>query len=71
MAKKKKNPVKDQVWIDAGKLANHKQEPWKLPLPDFIEELYFKRLKKDRPKVVKSTLMLHKQHGKNVIKSMW
>ena len=37
-----------------GKLANHKQEPWKLPLPDFIEELYFKRFKKDRPVVVKS-----------------
>lgn len=37
-----------------GKLANHKQEPWKLPLPDFVEELYFKRFKKDRPVVVKS-----------------
>ncbi|MCF8304237.1 MAG: hypothetical protein K9I94_13255 [Bacteroidales bacterium] len=23
-----------------GKLANHKQEPWKLPLPKFIEEIY-------------------------------
>ena len=22
-----------------GKLANHKQEPWKLPLPQFIEQL--------------------------------
>ncbi len=22
-------------------LANHKQEPWKAPLPVFIEELYF------------------------------
>ena len=26
-----------------GKLDNHKQEPWKLPLPRFIEELYVKR----------------------------
>jgi hypothetical protein len=26
-----------------GKIDNHKQEPWKLPLPEFIEELYFKR----------------------------
>ena len=26
-----------------GKIDNHKQEPWKLPLPQFIEELYFKR----------------------------
>ncbi len=32
-----------------GKLANHKQEPWKEPLPDFIENLYFKRFKKHRP----------------------
>ena len=24
-----------------GGLANHKQEPWKLPLPAFIEEIYF------------------------------
>ena len=32
-----------------GGKANHKQEPWKLPLPEFIEKLYFKRLKKDRP----------------------
>jgi hypothetical protein len=28
-----------------GRLANHKQEPRKLPLPIFIEELYFKRFK--------------------------
>lgn len=32
-----------------GSLANHKQEPWKAPLPDFIEDIYFKRFKKDRP----------------------
>ena len=32
-----------------GSLANHKQEKWKLPLPDFIEELYFKRFRKDNP----------------------
>jgi hypothetical protein len=35
-----------------GSLANHKQEPWKAPLPEFIEDLYFKRFKKDRPDVV-------------------
>ena len=35
-----------------GSLANHKQEPWKAPLPDFIEELYFKRFKKERPDVI-------------------
>lgn len=27
-----------------GGLANHKQEPWKAPLPDFIRSLYEKRL---------------------------
>jgi len=26
-----------------GSLANHKQEPWKLPLPQYIEELYEKQ----------------------------
>jgi len=26
-----------------GKIANHRQEPWKVPLPQFIEEIYFKR----------------------------
>src|SRR5712671_6145892 len=32
-----------------GKLNNHKQEPWKLPLPQFIAELYQKRFGKARP----------------------
>ena len=35
-----------------GGLANHKQEPWKAPFPVFIEELYFKRFKKEKPNVV-------------------
>jgi hypothetical protein len=35
-----------------GKLANHDQEPWKEPLPQFIETLYFKRFGRDRPAVV-------------------
>jgi hypothetical protein len=25
-----------------GKISNHKQETWKAPLPQFIEEIYFK-----------------------------
>ena len=37
-----------------GKLANHKQEPWKLPLPQHIEYLYEKRFGKPRPDVVLS-----------------
>ena len=35
-----------------GQLDNHKQEPWKLPLPQFIEKLYLKRFKRARPRVV-------------------
>ena len=37
-----------------GKLDNQEQEPWKLPLPEFIEHLYFKRYGKARPDVVVS-----------------
>jgi hypothetical protein len=36
-----------------GGLANHKQELWKRPLPQYIEELYFKRFKKERPDSVR------------------
>jgi hypothetical protein len=32
-----------------GSLANHKQEPWKAPLPHFIEDIYFMRFGRDRP----------------------
>jgi hypothetical protein len=37
-----------------GKLDDHRQQPWKLPLPAFIEHLYFKRFGKRRPDVVVS-----------------
>jgi hypothetical protein len=37
-----------------GSLANTKQEPWKLPLPEYVEELYFKHFKKNRPDNVRS-----------------
>lgn len=29
-----------------GKLSNYKQEPWKMPLPQYIEHLYEKRFGK-------------------------
>jgi hypothetical protein len=32
-----------------GGLGNYKQEPWKTPLPQFIEHLYFKRFGKAAP----------------------
>ncbi len=35
-----------------GSLANHDQERWKSPLPQFIEELYHERFGRDRPQMV-------------------
>ncbi len=35
-----------------GKISNHRQEPWKAPLPQFIEHLYLKRFGRDQPRVV-------------------
>jgi len=35
-----------------GKLDNHDQEPWKAPLPVFIESLYYKRFGRERPERV-------------------
>ena len=37
-----------------GKIANHRQEPWKAPLPVFIEDIYFKQFRKKRPDNIKS-----------------
>lgn len=37
-----------------GKIDNHKQELWKAPLPQFIEEIYFKRFKREEPAIVRS-----------------
>jgi hypothetical protein len=37
-----------------GKRDNHKQEPWKTPLRQYIEHLYFNRFGKPRPDVVLS-----------------
>jgi hypothetical protein len=37
-----------------GKLDNHRQKPWKLPLPEFITQLYAKRFRKDRPDTVRT-----------------
>ncbi|MCE8567428.1 MULTISPECIES: hypothetical protein [Bacteroides] len=44
-----------------GKIDNHKQEPWKTPLPQFIEEIYFKHFKKDTPEVVKPLKQILKE----------
>ena len=56
-----------------GKLANHKQEPWRLPLQEYIEELYFKHFKKEAPEKVLSIeeivkIKAQKQAAKKEIK---
>lgn len=43
-----------------GKIDNHKQEGWKTPLPQFIENIYFKHFKREVPEVVKSLTELMK-----------
>jgi hypothetical protein len=62
-ARKRHNLSHDQVQMARelgmnpkrlGKLDNHHQERWKLPLPLFIEHLYFKRFGKRRPDSVVS-----------------
>ena len=35
-------------------ISNHDQEPWKLPLPEFIEHLCAKRFGRERPEVAMS-----------------
>jgi hypothetical protein len=47
-----------------GGLTNTKQEPWKLPLPEFIEELYIKHFKKNRPANVRSIEQMVRDHRK-------
>jgi fructose-1,6-bisphosphatase len=47
-----------------GSLANTKQEPWELPLPEYIEELYFKHFKKNRPDNVRSIERMVKDYHK-------
>lgn len=37
-----------------GKIDNHKQETWKSPLPQFIENIYFKRFKREEPATIRS-----------------
>ncbi|WDF77152.1 hypothetical protein PQ469_25020 [Mucilaginibacter sp. KACC 22773] len=37
-----------------GSLNNHDQEPWKAPLPQFIQSIYIKRFKREAPLEVTS-----------------
>jgi hypothetical protein len=56
-----------------GKIDNHDQEPWKLPLREFIQHLYRKRFGRERPEVVMSIedrarLKDHKKAGRRAAK---
>ena len=46
-----------------GKIDNHKQKPWKAPLPQFIEHIYFKRFKREEPEPVKLLKQILKEMG--------
>jgi hypothetical protein len=49
-----------------GKLDNNKQEPWKAPLKDFIEDIYLKHFKKPEPDTIKPVeqIILEKKRKK-------
>jgi len=47
-----------------GSLNNNKQQAWKLPLPEFIEEIYFKRFKKEVPDNVRSIEQIVKDRAR-------
>lgn len=46
-----------------GKRDNHRQEPWKAPLPVFIEDCYEKRFGKRKPDVVRSIEQTFQAHA--------
>ena len=49
-----------------GKIANHDQEPWKLPLSQFIEHCYEKQFHRKQPQDIRS--IEEKEAGKRVRK---
>ena len=44
-----------------GKIDNHRQEPWKVPLLQFIEDIYFKRFKREQPETVRPLKQILKE----------
>ena len=48
-----------------GSLANHRQEPWKVPLQEFIEHMYKKRFGKSQPDDIRSIEIKLKEKAKN------
>lgn len=52
-----------------GNVDNTKQQPWKLPLSEFIEEIYFKRFKKTAPDNVRTIEQMIKDKAKKMAES--
>ncbi|MCK5156722.1 MAG: hypothetical protein KAQ69_09845 [Spirochaetales bacterium] len=52
-----------------GSLANHKQEQWKLPLPEYIENLYQKRFNKQQPDDIRSVEVRDAEKRKRKLQS--
>ena len=44
-----------------GKIDNHRQEPWKVPLPQFIEDIYYKGFKREQPETVRPLKQILKE----------
>jgi hypothetical protein len=47
-----------------GNLSDNKQQQWKLPLPKFIEKIYFKRFNKKVPENLRSIEQIVKEKAK-------
>ena len=52
-----------------GSLSNTSQQPWKLPLPDYIEEIYVKRFKKKVPDNVRSIEQIVKDKARKKVEN--
>ena len=64
MAAQKRHRLSDrhvQMARELGKIDNHRQEPWKAPLPQFIENIYFKRFKREQPETVRPLKQILKE----------
>ena len=52
-----------------GSLGNTKQQQWKLPLPEFIEKIYFKHFKKRAPENIRSIEQMVKDKARKKAES--
>jgi hypothetical protein len=50
-----------------GGMANHKQERWKAPLPQFIEELYERRFREKKANVVRPSGRSPEEQERNAV----